>query len=236
MNLRDSFRGYKLVILVLLVLGLGIALANERSVKKPKWSFETEKEKEDVLAAIQEAIDDRTLRKLKEIKYEEFSPDQSKKIILYKTAFDPGLYNNYYVDYFYNREIIAVRDIEDQREEYIFTGEERTGDPHWLGNNYVFFTAYCGTACKGLYLIDTRDKETWLAVLSHIFSCKRDVHDTHFKDWFGQEFVFEGLISEIESEMMDDKAYLIFRMKDGEGNFLYEKRFLFTGDELKALN
>lgn len=234
MNLKGNFRKYKIIIFILpLLILLTIVLTNERTLRKPKWDLEEKNEA--VMGAIEEVLDNREARKVKDIEHEEFSPNQLKKVVVYKMTFDPELYNDYYEDYFYNRKIIAVRDIKSRREEYIFTGEERTGDPHWLGNNYVFFTTYCGTACRGLYLVDTRNKETWLAVLDHTFSYKKDVYDTHFKDWFGQEFVSEGLIDEIKSEMVDDKAYLIFKMKNNQGDFTYEKRFLFTGGELKEV-
>ncbi len=143
-------------------------------------------------------------------------------------AFTRTLHNGYYAAYFYNYIVVASVDIENQREYYVFTGEERTGDPHWLGNNYVFFTTYCGTACKGLYLVDTRDKETWLAVWGYLFSEEEDIWETHFTDWFDQKFSFDGLVDELKSETFGDEVYLIFKMKDDEGNFLYNKRFLFT--------
>lgn len=175
MNLKDSLRKHKsgLIILVLLVPVLW-AVANDTAVRlsKPKWRSEMEDDA--VLGAIQEAVDGLELRraeeKTKEIEYEEFSPDRSKKIILYKTAFNRNFYSGYYNDYFYNNIIVAAVDIENQREYYVFTGEERTGDPHWLGNNRVFFTTHCGTACKGVYLVDTRNRETQLAVWGYLFS------------------------------------------------------------------
>lgn len=238
MNLRDSFRRHKLIIFVLFVLIMWIVWANERTLRKPRWH--SEMEGETILGAIQEAVDDLDLRRaekeMKEIEYEELSPDQSRKAVLYKMLFDSNLYNGYYNDYFYNKMIVAAVDIEGQREYYVFTGEERTGNPHWLGNNYVFFTTYCGTACKGLYLIDIRNKETLLTTLSYIFSYEKGAYDTHLRDWFGQEFVFEGIVEEIRSETVGDNVYLIFKMKNNQGHYLYEKQFLFTGNSLEALN
>jgi len=241
MNLKSSFRKHKirLVVLALLapILWVAVNIAIVR-LNKPRWCSESEEDT--VLGAIQEAVDDLELRrpeeKIKEIEHEEFSPDRSKKVILYKMVFDSDFYRGYYNDYFYNNIIVAVADIENQREYYVFTGEERTGDPHWLGNNHVFFTTHCGTACKGVYLVDTRDKETQLAVWDYLFSEEKGSWETHFTDWFDQDFSFDGLVDELSSETFGDEVYLIFKMKDDQGNFLYNKRFLFMGDGLEVVN
>lgn len=241
MNLKNSIRKHKLrlVIFILLIPVLWVAV-NDAIVRlnKPRWCSGTEEDT--VLGAIQEAVDDLDLRraeeKIKEIGYEEFSPDRSKKIIRYKMAFNRNLHSGYYNDYFYNNVVVAVVDIENQREHYVFTGEERTGDPHWLGNNYVFFTSYCGTACKGVYLVDIRDKETQLAGWDYVFSKGKNNWETHFTDWFDQDFSFGGLVDDLKSEVVGGDVYLVFKMENDEGHFLYDKRFLFTGEELEAVN
>lgn len=148
-------------------------------------------------------------------------------------SFDSQLYNDYYNDFFLNQKIISVQDIKTSREYYVFTGEERTGDPHWLGNDYIFFTTYCGTSCQGIYLIDTRNKESELGVTSYLFEGERWV--THFRDWFGGEFVFEGLLNEVKSEISGAGPVLIFDMTDDKRNFLGEKKLLFTGNSLKLI-
>lgn len=169
---------------------------------------------------------------LKQIESSEISPDKTKEAIEYNLKFDLALFNDYYGDYFPNQNIIAVREIESGRENYVFVGEDRTGDPHWLGNEHIFFTSYCGTACQGIYLVDTRSKESELAVLSYIYNNESKRTETYFKDWFGKEFKFEGLIDEIKSEMVNGEAYLIFNRKDDSGKVFPPKRFLFTQDSL----
>lgn len=174
----------------------------------------------------------KTPLQLKELKYEEYSPDQSKKVILYQTKYDPAFYNDYDKDFFLNNTIIAVVDLENSQERDIFIDEERTGNPHWLGNEYVFFTTYCGTACKGIYLSNVDNKELRLGVWGYTFSESKNEWIMHFKDWFNFEHEFEGGVDEVISETLGDKTYLIFRRKNYQGNALPEKRFLFTGDKL----
>lgn len=172
--------------------------------------------------------------KLKEVGYEEISPDKLQKAIEYKMSFDPQLYDDYYNDFFLNQKIISVKNIKTDREDYVFTGEERTGDPHWLNNEYIFFTSYCGTSCQGLYLVEVGSRESQLAVISYIFE-GNGPWMTHFKDWFGGEFVFDGLVDDIASLTVGDKSYLIFKMKDANKNPLGEERLLFMGKSLKKL-
>lgn len=171
-------------------------------------------------------------RKLKKIKYEELSPDGAQKVIKYKMVFDEQLYDDYYNEFFINQKIIAVEDIKTSKEYYVFTGEERTGDPHWLGDDYIFFTTNCGTSCQGLYLVDVRNKESELAVISYVFNGD-GLWMTHFKDWFGEKFIFKGLVDKITSLTVGDESYLILKMKDINKNPLGEERLLFTGDSLK---
>jgi hypothetical protein len=170
---------------------------------------------------------------LREPDYEETSPDRQNRIIRYKIKdYNENLYSNYH-GYLDSNVLIALASLEEEREKYIFVGEERTGDPHWLGNDYIFFTTYCGTSCQGIYLIDTRNKESELGVISYLFEGERWV--THFRDWFGGEFVFEGLLDEVRSEMNGLSPVLIFNMKDDRGNFLGERKMLFMGKSLKSI-
>lgn len=168
----------------------------------------------------------------KETTYEEYSPDQLQKIILYRTKYDPTFYNDYYKDFFLNRAIVAVVDLETYQERDIFIGEERTGNPHWLGNKYVFFTTYCGTACKGIYLSNVENKELQMGVWGYLFSESKNEWITHFKDWFDSKHEFEGVVDEVVSQTLNDKTYLIFKRQNYQGNTLPEKRYLFTGNKL----
>lgn len=165
---------------------------------------------------------------------QEFSPDNSDKVILYMQEFNPKRFTDYYKDYFPNKAIISVEHQESLVKRTIFTGEERIGNPHWLGNDYIFFTTYCGTSCKGVYLINVRSKETNLAVLSFMMPTQeQEGWYTHFRDWFDKEFKFSGLPKDIYAEMQDGKPYLIFEMEDDKNNILGKKQLLFTGNSLK---
>ncbi|MBI2017987.1 hypothetical protein HYS92_02965 [Candidatus Daviesbacteria bacterium] len=151
----------------------------------------------------------------KDLLYQEISPLQTKYIIVY------GLDNEF---------LITTKDLISQKEEYIFVGEE--SKPQWLDDDHIFFTSYCGTACKGVYLIDVRNKEVKLGVLSYVFS-DENFWITHFKDWFGKEFQFPGLVEDISTKFDNGVFYLVFQTKDQTGKNIGEKRFLFTGDSLK---
>ncbi|MDA2936542.1 hypothetical protein MYX06_04970 [Patescibacteria group bacterium AH-259-L05] len=180
--------------------------------------------------------DNQTSDKLKELIYEQVSPDQTKKVLVYEMKFDPRLYKGYYEEYFSNSLIISVRELESGRENYIFTGEAYGSYPHWLGNEHVFFTSRCGTACKGLYLIRAGDKETRFGGLSYMFSKEQGVWVAYFRDWFDQKFQFDWFVDEMYSEIVNEKTYLIFKLGDDNGNYVGEKRFIFTGNQLHEID
>jgi len=165
--------------------------------------------------------------------YQELSPDRSKKISRYEISNDPSLFANSYVTYLDNNIIIAVTNNfgDTQRESYLFVGEYRTGEPHWLGNGYVFFTSHCGSSCRGLSLLDVRTGQRWSAVLSFL-SIDRNRPITHFYDWFKQDFEFNGGVKKIRGVFEDNRPYLIFDMENDRGVETGEKRFLFTGSSL----
>lgn len=170
---------------------------------------------------------------LRKADYEEFSPDQKQKITRYQVKYDENLFGDYH-GYLDSMVFISLTNVDEGREKYIFVGEEKTGDPHWLNNEYIFFTSYCGTSCQGLYLVDVGNKESELAVISYVFNGDGP-WITHFRDWFGGEFVFKGLVGDIASLTVGDKSYLIFEMKDENKNPLGEERLLFMGKSLKKL-
>lgn len=220
MNLNHSFWRIKKTLFIVVILGIVIGIIFiiwRKAVEPSKFKgtvFQSEKQPEE-------------LRKV--LRYAEVSPDKLKNIFIYKFTFNKGLFKDYN-SYLESQNIIALEDIETKHEQYLFIGEERTGDPHWLGNDYIFFTTKCGTECQGLYLLDTRDKESRLSVLSYLFEKK--FWETVFKDWFNQEFRFPGLVQAIKSETVNDKSYLIFQLIGDKEISLGEKRFLFTGDSL----
>lgn len=109
-----------------------------------------------------------------------------------------------------------------------------TSSIHWLGNNHLSFLRHCGTACQGVSLLNIETGETTNATLSYpSFPDQPEV--THFRDWFGKEFVISGLVDRVESETVDNLHYLVFRIKDYKGNFLGEKRFQFMETEIVEL-
>lgn len=171
----------------------------------------------------------------RKLAHQESSPNGNELILMYEMPDHSGLNSDYY-NYLSGQYFITVKEVDSGRERFVSVGDYKSGYPHWLGNDFIYFTAGCGTACQGLYLVNTRDKESDLAVLSYIFPDEINVWYTHFRDWFNQEFKFEGLVDEIKSEMISGATYLVFRMKNDQGDFLYEKRFLFTGDGLEAVN
>lgn len=172
---------------------------------------------------------EKQVKDLKTIRYSEISPDRAKNISIYKLSFNKDLFDDY-DQYFESQNLIGLEDVETGDRRYLFIGEERTGDPHWLGNDHIFFTTKCGTDCQGLYLLDTRDKESRLGVLSYVF--ENGFWETVFKSWFNKEFRFPGLVKDIVSQLDKNTFYLVFRMEDSTGKDLKEKKFLFNGDSL----
>ncbi len=98
-----------------------------------------------------------------------------------------------------------------------------TSDLHWLGDKYIFFLRHCGTACQGITLLDIKSGKTKNAVLTYPSFPDQQAR-TYFKDWHGQEFVMDGFVRSINSEMSARSYYLIFTMEDHQGNFLGKKR------------
>ncbi|HIH10977.1 TPA: hypothetical protein HA241_02215 [Candidatus Woesearchaeota archaeon] len=110
------------------------------------------------------------------------------------------------------------------------------GNLQWLGNDHVFFTVHCGSSCQGLILLDVITGKTHSTTIASMSSVKEKSY-TIFPDWFSKkEFRFDGLINEMNGEMKDGKAYLVFKMVRDDGAALEEKRFLFTGNSLKFIN
>lgn len=167
--------------------------------------------------------------KLTEI-YSETSPDGINQIILYKRPFT-GRSDHEYKNYLNNQHLFVVREFEPWVEHDLFVGDNRVGYPHWLGNDFIFFTAGCGTGCRGLYLVDTRSKESYLGTITTT-PVSKDGFETYFHDWFDHEFEFVGFDKNIRSVYLNDKVYLIFEMWNNN-QAIGEKKFLFTGDSLK---
>ena len=78
---------------------------------------------------------------VKDAEYQETSPDGGKELMQYEIPDNPE--NQYFV---------AVKDKASKIENYIFASESRDGFPHWLGNEYIYFTIHCGSSCEGIDL------------------------------------------------------------------------------------
>lgn len=107
---------------------------------------------------------------------------------------------------------------------------------HWLGNDHVFFTVYCGSSCQGLILLNVITGKTHSTTIASMSSLVEKSY-TIFPDWFSKkEFRFDGLIDEMNGEIIDGQAYLVFKTVHDDGSASEEKRFLFTGNSLKLIN
>ncbi len=154
--------------------------------------------------------------------YEEKSPDGKNTLTLYEVVDIPEIDN-----------FIAIKERTSKIEKYIFVSDFRDGFPKWLGNEHIFFTSYCGSSCQGIYLVNVFSKETRQGVLSYMINEDNKPVYTHFRDWFGHEFRFDGWVAEISSDTIRDETYLIFYMIDDNGKSIGQKKFLYTGNELK---
>lgn len=199
------------ILLLLAAVLMGLVLYDEY-----KQQYDNVKEKQEKEQELQESLIK------KELLYLERSPSGNKNAVAYQINNKP---------LFEDHIMIVMQDVNGQTEEPLFIGEERTGKPTWLDDDYIFFTSYCGTACKGVYLINVLNKEVKLATLSFTFSNTNN-WETHFSDWFGNKFQFPGLLGEIGTEFSKDNSYLVFESKDQMDNDLGKKRFLFTGQAL----
>ncbi len=159
---------------------------------------------------------------VKDVVYEEVSPSGDHVLILYEVPDNPE-----------DQEFVVIKNKASKVEEYIYFLNYRDGIPKWLGNDFIYFTTYCGTSCQGLDLVDVNSKQTYNGVLSYMVLDEKRGPYTIFKDWFGHEFTFNDLVDYITSETVRDKAYLVFKMENEKGKALGQKRFLFTGKALK---
>lgn len=166
------------------------------------------------------------------IKYLEISPNGQNAIILYKRPFI-GRSDLNYKNYLSNQYFFVVRESESWQERYIYVGDDGVGYPHWLGNDFIFFTTRCGTGCRGLELVNVYSKESKGAVITTT-PISKDGYETNFRDWFGHEYKFPGSDKNLRSVYLNGRTYLIFEMWNNN-QALGEKRFLFTENSLEEL-
>lgn len=98
--------------------------------------------------------------------------------------------------------------------------EKRTGPVQPFGKDEVFFTAYCGSGCEGLNVVNLTTGEIKRAMLSYIaYEPKRGEY-TIFQDWTGTKYEFDGVPSDITSQTDSEHTSLIFHMIDEKGDAL----------------
>ncbi|OGC51236.1 hypothetical protein A2W32_00830 [candidate division WWE3 bacterium RBG_16_37_10] len=98
-----------------------------------------------------------------------------------------------------------------------FASWDVRGDLHWLGDDRLFFLRHCGTSCRGITLLSVKTGETSTAVLTYP-SFPNQKAATSFKDWSGKEYPIEGLVSNIDSRIIDSQSYIVFDVVDEKGN------------------
>lgn len=109
-----------------------------------------------------------------------------------------------------------------------FASWDVTSDIHWLGEEHLVFLRHCGTSCQGVTLLDLQSGQTTNAVLSYP-SFSSSPNKTYFKDWFGVEYTFDGLVYDINTKTDDHDNYIIFALQDNEGKHIGTDYLLFTG-------
>lgn len=181
------------------------------------------------------SIDNKAIEQLPQRKtvHEEISPNGEKKIVLYEVPFT-GKGDLDYRNYLANQYLFSVETLKDGRESQIFINDYKTGNPHWLGNEHIFFTSGCGTGCQGIYLVSTRSKESRLALLE-TNPVSQNAFESRFHDWFDQDFKFSGAVTHLRSALIDKNIFFIFEIQNADTS-LTEKKFLFTNDSLRLIN
>jgi len=232
MNLITKFSKFRYII-VRIILGMVLfSIVSYLLFLSIFWWDSRQNENEPMDSCNNTVIDVKGTRRTT---YEEMSPDGEKKIIRYEIPYNSEFYSDNYNDYNYFNNNIIIAIITNigttDNEHYLFTGNYNTGFPHWLGNNYVFFTTHCGSSCQGLMLLDTKLGQRWLGGLSSLTN-SNSAGDTYFHDWFGQNFSLGGGVIQISGKLENNKPYLIFDMGNEKGVESGQKRFLFTGDTL----
>lgn len=151
----------------------------------------------------------------------QFSPDKRKVTFFY--PIDREFSSDKYV--------LIVYDLAKSEVKELFTGRS-PNELSWLDESHVVFKVYCGTSCAGFNLVNTETGEIKEGVITYLFSEDRNIWYTYFKDGYGREFEFDGFGSDITTETIDNKNYLVFNLTDDENNYIGQKKFLFTGDKL----
>lgn len=126
---------------------------------------------------------------------------------------------------------ISLLDLNSETRE-IFSTEfpswDITSDIQWLGENYLVFLRHCGTACQGLSLLDVYTGEVKNATLSYHTFPDQPLF-THFEDWFGTQFHWNGALKQVKTRFENGNNYLVFVLQDESGENIREEKVLFQG-------
>ncbi len=154
------------------------------------------------------------------IVHSEGSPDKSKELAEHLIN-DSGKGLEY---------VVTFKGMDTGLEKNIFIGY-RTGRVKWLGDDHAFYTDYCGTGCQQLVLINVSNSGKAYGMLSYMLR-ENGQEYTVFDDWFGKQFMFDGIPDDIYSRTVGDKTWLVFKMVNEDGTYLGEKRLLFNGSDM----
>jgi hypothetical protein len=89
--------------------------------------------------------------------------------------------------------------------------------------------------CQFIHIVNILEKDKRFIGLIYPVSVNDDFSGTIFKDWFDKEVIFEGLVKGITSEIILNKVYLVFNIKNNQEGYIVKKRFLFVGDRLELI-
>lgn len=112
-----------------------------------------------------------------------------------------------------------------------FPSWDITSDIQWLGENYLLFLRHCGTGCQGLSLLDIHTGEVKNATLSYQSFSDQPLF-THFEDWFGSQFRWEGSLKQIKTGSKGSNNYLVFVLQDESGENVREEKVPFLDGSL----
>lgn len=119
-------------------------------------------------------------------------------------------------------------------EKLLYQSERITYPPFWVGNDHVAFYTKCGTSCQGTMLIDVRRGRLMTGVVSYISKdpSLNNGWETVFKDWFGKEHIFKGMLGDMYGQSSSGVDYVVLYETDERGAVIQEQKLRFFGDRL----
>lgn len=112
-----------------------------------------------------------------------------------------------------------------------FPSWDMESDFQWVGDKYLFYMSYCGTACRGLVLLDT---STGVADKTNIsyppFPGEKE--KTYIRDWTGNRFEIAGLVTNIYTETRHGVDYMVFTLENYQREYIGEKIMIFANNAL----